>query len=124
MNALGTHLILDLKECDPELLNDLEFVKDSMMEAARSVGATIVGESFHKFDPIGVTGVVAIAESHLCIHTWPEYGYAAVDIFTCGDRFVPHEAATFLIERLRAQDTSVTELHRGIIPERAATAKT
>ncbi len=70
MNALGTHLILDLKECDPELLDDLEFVKETMMEAARSVGATIVGESFHKFDPIGVTGVVAIAESHLCIHTW------------------------------------------------------
>ena len=120
MNALGTHLILDLKECDPELLDDLEFVKGTMMEAARSVGATIVGESFHKFDPIGVTGVVAIAESHLCIHTWPEYGYAAIDIFTCGDSFVPQAAAEFLIERLRAQSTSVTELQRGIIPELAA----
>ncbi len=123
MNALGTHLILDLKECDPELLDDLEFVKETMMEAARSVGATIVGESFHKFDPIGVTGVVAIAESHLCIHTWPEYGYAAVDIFTCGDSFVPHDAADYLIERLRCQDTSVTELQRGIIPQRAGTTQ-
>ena len=123
MNALGTHLILDLKECDPELLDDLEFVKETMMEAARSVGATIVGESFHKFAPIGVTGVVARAESHLCIHTWPEYGYAAVDIFTCGDSFVPQEAADYLIEQLRSQDTSVTELQRGIIPQRASTAQ-
>ena len=123
MNALGTHLILDLKECDPELLDDLEFVKETMMEAARSVGATIVGESFHKFDPIGVTGVVAIAESHLCIHTWPEYGYAAVDIFTCGDSFVPQGAADYLIERFRSQDPSVAELQRGIIPQRVGTTQ-
>ena len=116
MNALGIHLILELKECDRELLNDLPYVKDTMMEAARAVGATIIGESFHQFDPIGVTGVVAIAESHLCIHTWPEYGYAAADIFTCGDAFAPREAARILIERFQARDPSLTELQRGVLP--------
>ncbi len=119
MNALGIHLILELKECDRELLNDLPYVKDTMMEAARAVGATIIGESFHQFDPIGVTGVVAIAESHLCIHTWPEYGYAAVDIFTCGQTFEPREAAQLLIDGFQAQDHSITELQRGVLSQMA-----
>ena len=115
MNALGIHLILELKECDRERLNDLPFVRDTMMEAARAVGATIIGESFHQFDPIGVTGVVAIAESHLCIHTWPEYGYAAADIFTCGDSVRPEEAAQILIRELKAKNHSILEIKRGIL---------
>lgn len=119
MKALGTQLVLELKDCDRELLNSLPFVRDTMMEAARAVGATVIGESFHKFDPIGVTGVVAIAESHLCIHTWPEYGYAAVDIFTCGKTSTPREAAQLLIESFKAQDTSLTELPRGLLSELA-----
>ncbi len=90
-----------------------------MMEAARAVGATIIGESFHQFDPIGVTGVVAIAESHLCIHTWPEFGYAAVDIFTCGEAFAPRKAARLLIDRFKAQDPLITELQRGVLSELA-----
>ena len=122
MNALGTQLILELKECDRERLNNLTYVRDTMVEAARAVGATIIGESFHQFDPIGVTGVVAIAESHLCIHTWPEYGYAAVDIFTCGDTCAPREAAQLLIDRFQAQDPSLTELQRGVLPELAGVA--
>ena len=112
-----------LKDCDPALLNDLAFVRGTMLSAASEAGGTILGESFHEFTPQGVTGIVVIAESHLCIHTWPEYGYAAVDIFTCGDSFVPQEAANYLIEQLRSQDTSVTELQRGIIPQRASTAQ-
>ena len=122
MNALGIHLILELKQCDRQRLNDLAYVKATMMEAARAVGATIIGESFHQFDPIGVTGVVAIAESHLCIHTWPEYGYAAVDIFTCGDTCTPREAAQLLIDRFQAQDPSLTELQRGVLSKLAGVA--
>jgi len=91
-----------------------------MIEAARAVGATIIGDSFHQFDPIGVTGVVAISESHLCIHTWPEYGYAAVDIFTCGEVFAPRQAAQLLIDRFESQSPEMTELQRGILSEFAA----
>ena len=84
MDALGRHLLLELNDCNREVLDDLDYIRQAMRGAAEQAGATIVGESFHKFDPIGVTGIVAIAESHLCIHTWPEYGYAAADVFTCG----------------------------------------
>ena len=117
MNALGTHLLLDLKDCNARLLDDIRFIKESMMEAADEAGATIVGENFHKFHPIGVTGIVAIAESHLCIHTWPEYGYAAVDIFTCGGGFKPHKAAELIINRLQCAKPEISEVKRGIIPE-------
>ena len=113
MNALGRHLLLELNECDRGVLDDLDYIREAMKAAAEQAGATIVGESFHKFDPIGVTGILAIAESHLCIHTWPEYGYAAADVFTCGDDFDPHQAADVLIEKLSCAKPSITEIQRG-----------
>ena len=123
MNALGTQLVRELTECDRDLLDDLSYVKSTMIQAAQAVGATIVGESFHKFNPLGVTGVLAIAESHMCIHTWPEYAYAAVDIFTCGESFRPHEAADLLIKRLNCKESSLTEIKRGHLAE-LATSRT
>ena len=77
---------------------------------------TILSESFHKFAPQGVTGILSIAESHFSIHTWPEYAYAAVDIFTCGDAFDPFRAADLIIQRLSSQDPEVVEVKRGKIP--------
>ena len=121
-NALGTHLLLDLKDCKSELLDDIEFIRQAMIAAADEAGATIVGETFHKFSPVGVTGIIAIAESHLCIHTWPEYGYAAVDIFTCGEEFEPYKAADLLIESLHCEGPVVTEIKRGVIADLSATA--
>ena len=87
LESLGTQILLDLENCNPDLLDDIELIKDILKEAANLAGATIIGETFHKFQPVGVTGVVSIAESHICIHTWPEYSYASVDIFSCGDDF-------------------------------------
>ena len=119
MKALGTHLLLELKECNSELLDDLEYIRNSLMEAANKTGATIIGQSFHQFSPQGVTGVIAIAESHLCIHTWPEFGYAAADIFTCDEGFKPKEAALLIVESLESKDHSITEVERGVLPASA-----
>jgi len=115
--ALGRHLLLDLKGCNKEVLNDLDFVKNCLNEAAIQCGATVVGETFYHFSPYGVSGVVNIAESHISIHTWPEYKYAAVDIFTCGDNVKPEEAANLIIQRLEAKDYSSIELRRGIVED-------
>ncbi len=115
MNALGKHLLLELKDCDREVLNDLGFLKGILSAAASEAGATVLGESFHQFKPQGVSGVVVIAESHLFIHTWPEHGYAAVDIFTCGDSVQPEKAAQILIRELKAKNHSILEIHRGIL---------
>jgi len=115
LNALGKHLLLELKGCDKEVLNDLGFLKDALITAAGEAGATVLGESFHQFNPRGVSGVVIIAESHLCIHTWPEYGYAAVDIFTCGNSVQPKEAAEMLVRKLGSKNHSIIEMQRGIL---------
>ncbi len=115
MNALGKHLLLELKGCNKEVLNDLSFLKEALLAAANEAGATVLGESFHRFNPQGVSGVVVITESHLFIHTWPEYGYAAADIFTCGDSVQPEKAAEILIKKLGSKNHSITEIRRGIL---------
>jgi S-adenosylmethionine decarboxylase len=115
LNALGRHLLLELKDCNREVLNDLSFLKKLLAEAASEAGATVLGDSFHQFNPHGVSGVLVIAESHLFIHTWPEYGYAAVDIFTCGNTVKPEVAAEILIRELGSKNHSIIEIQRGIL---------
>jgi S-adenosylmethionine decarboxylase len=115
MNALGSHLLVELRDCNPETLRSLENVKSAMVGAADRAKATIVDVSFHEFNPFGISGMVIIAESHLSIHTWPEYAYAAVDIFTCGNLIKPEEAAASLIEAFECKNPSVVEMKRGIL---------
>jgi len=114
LNALGRHLLLELFDCDLDAINNLETVKGALIEAAKRAQATIVDVVFHEFNPFGVSGVVVIAESHLSIHTWPEYRYAAVDIFSCGDILQPEIAANYLVEQFGAERTSVVEMQRGL----------
>ena len=115
MNALGKHLLLELKDCNKEVLNDLNFLQDVLLSAAKEAGATVLEKSFHQFAPQGVSGTVIIAESHIFLHTWPEYGYAAVDIFTCGDSVKPDVAAKLLIEKLETKDPTIIEMKRGVL---------
>ncbi|MHB1950987.1 MAG: adenosylmethionine decarboxylase [Acidiferrobacteraceae bacterium] len=115
MRSLGHQIVAEFYSCAPELLNDVEHVRHHMREAAIRSGATIVTETFHHFSPHGVSGAVIIAESHLAIHTWPEYGYAAVDLFTCGDSVSPEIGFNHLREALKAGHVSTMEVHRGQI---------
>ena len=116
MKELGKHVIVEMYECNPEILDNIEAIKTSMIRAAELAGAHIVGETFHRFSPHGVSGVVVIAESHLSIHTWPEYRYAALDLFTCGESVDPWKAFAHLREQLKAERVSNTELKRGLFP--------
>ena len=114
MQALGRHLLLELFDCDPEAINSLDIVKGAMVEAAKRAQATIVDVVFHEFNPFGISGVVVIAESHLAIHTWPEYRYAAVDVFSCGETLQPQVAVDYLVEQLGAGRASAVEFQRGV----------
>ena len=122
MNALGTHVLLELRDCDPRQLDNLPFIRETLLTAAEEVGATVLGDNFHHFSPQGVTGIIAIAESHLSIHTWPEYGYAAVDLFTCGESFQAARATEFIIQRLGSKDPEIIEVKRGRLPALVETA--
>ena len=88
-HALSKHLLVDLYGCPADLLNDVAALEKVMIEAAQRAGATVINSMFHHFSPFGVSGVVVIQESHLTIHTWPEQGFAAVDLFTCGTQTKP-----------------------------------
>jgi len=112
---LGQHVLAEFFECDPNILNNIDMVEKLMTEAALECGATIVQKCFHMFNPYGVSGVVIIAESHLAIHTWPELGYAAVDLFTCGDKCDPKVSYEYLKKMFNSRNASYTELKRGII---------
>ena len=114
LHALGRHLLLELFDCDVEAINNLDAVKTVLVEAARRARATIVDVIFHEFNPFGISGVVVIAESHLSIHTWPEYRYAAVDIFSCGSMLQPDKAVAYLVEQFGAERMSIVELRRGV----------
>ncbi len=112
-NALGHQLLVEYYGCRPDLLNDTDFIRETMVEAARISGATIVGEVFHRFNPHGVSGVVVIAESHLAVHTWPEYDYAAVDLFTCGEDVDPQRGFDYICRTLNAERYEKREFLRG-----------
>lgn len=114
MKALGRHLLVELKDCTANL-DDVRGVQRAMHEAAVAAGATVVNEVFQVFEPHGVSGVVVIAESHLAIHTWPEYGFAAVDVFTCGDEVDPWLGFEHLRAAFGATSHSVVELRRGML---------
>jgi S-adenosylmethionine decarboxylase proenzyme len=119
MKALGLHILADMHDCDPAILDDEEAIQACLIDAARRCGATIVSHCFHHFSPHGVSGVVVIAESHLAIHTWPEHGYAAVDLFTCGDSLDPEPCVSYLQEALRSRRHSISYLVRGSQPRSA-----
>jgi S-adenosylmethionine decarboxylase len=108
-------LLVEMKDCNPEIINDLRAVRDAMVGAALAAKATVVEVAFHEFSPFGISGMVIIAESHLSIHTWPEYGYAAVDVFTCGDLIKTDEAARYLIDAFKCKDPSMVEMKRGLL---------
>ncbi len=116
MEGLGTHLIAELFNCNEFHINDVKKVEEVMMAAAELSSATIIKPFFHKFSPYGISGVIIIAESHFTIHTWPEYGYAAVDIFTCGD--LNYQVALEHIKNeLEAERCSIFQFQRGVLTD-------
>ena len=113
MIALGRHIIAELYECDIEKIDDVSFVEKSMLAAADKAGATVINSTFHHFSPLGVSGVIVIQESHFSIHCWPEYAYASIDIYTCGDTIDPWVAYEYLKNDFEAAHGSTIELNRG-----------
>lgn len=116
MDTMGRHVISELWDCDQELLNDQAEVERIMVNAALESGAELREVVFHKFSPHGVSGVVVISESHLTIHSFPEHGYASIDVYTCGDRIDPKVAAEYVSRGLRAARKEQIELSRGLGP--------
>lgn len=120
----GRHYLVDFQGCDPETLKFVGPTRAIFLRAAKEAKATVVGEEFHQFEPEGVSGVLLIAESHLSVHTWPEDGFAAVDIFTCGAEMDADVAIAVLTAAFRAERTVVKVHTRGQLDESDAGPET
>ncbi|MGE7779636.1 adenosylmethionine decarboxylase [Peribacillus sp. NPDC097264] len=115
METMGRHVISELWGCDFEKLNNIDLIERIFVDAALKSGAEVREVAFHKFAPQGVSGVVIISESHLTIHSFPEHGYASIDVYTCGN-LDPNIAADYIAEALNAQTRENIELPRGLGP--------
>lgn len=109
----GKHYLVEFSKCHAASLSRVGEVQDILLDAARKSDATIIDHHFHQFQPHGVSGVILIAESHFSIHTWPESGYVAVDIFTCGSQLKADRAIEVLKKRFEADEVQVREVPRG-----------
>ncbi|NOX59047.1 MAG: adenosylmethionine decarboxylase [Planctomycetes bacterium] len=109
----GTHTMLELYGCPRSLLDDPCFTEQAIRDAATQARCELLQIVVHHFEPQGVTAVALLAESHLSIHTWPEHGYAAIDLFTCGESSEPEAACDLLVERFAASQQMRNTLHRG-----------
>ncbi|HEY9610106.1 adenosylmethionine decarboxylase [Allocoleopsis sp.] len=112
MKQVGTHLVVDAWGAPEDLLNDPEGIRRAIMDAIEAGEATLIDLCVHQFSPHGVTATATLAESHIAIHTWPEHGYFAADLFFCG-RGKPAEAMKLLETALKAKEVRTREIPRG-----------
>lgn len=106
-------MIVDLYECQTSCIDEVDYIKDAVHVVCERIGAGIVEECYHKFDPIGVSAIAVITTSHLSVHTWPEYGYAAVDIFSCQED-IPGEISRILSGLFGARKTKTRIISRAL----------
>ncbi len=114
--SVGTHLIVDAWQASPALLNDSAWIKETLIQAVEAGGATLIDLCVHQFSPHGVTATATLAESHIAIHTWPEYGYFAADLFFCGAGD-PHKAMKTIERNLEAKRIKKRVIKRGFEPK-------
>ncbi len=113
---IGTHLIIELYGCSRDILRDVQLIREILINSAKLGHATILSDYFHKFGyEGGVTGIICISESHISIHTWPEYEYAALDIFTCSPKMDPEFIQEKILEALKPKRSVIKKINRGSI---------
>ena len=111
MQAIGRHIILEMWGC--QNLDSVDTAERALREMVAALDVHLLDLKVYPFSPVGVTGIAIVSESHLVIHTWPEYGYAAVDIFTCGAPRDPKHAVDALRQHYQPERVGVMEINRG-----------
>lgn len=114
-NILGKHLLIEMQDCNYNIINSASFLKEIFLEAAKLANCTVINSIFHQFEPQGASGIILIAESHFSVHTYPEYSYCAIDLFTCGESMNAQVAISYLKEKLESNTIHIREEKRGLI---------
>lgn len=117
MDTTGYHYVAEASGCDPKVLEDPNELKRIMLEAAKIGFMDVRQTYFYRFTPKGVSGILVVSQSHISVHTWPEKGYAAVDVYVCGTKSKPEEALEYILRSLNASYAHITEIERGIEDE-------
>src|ERR671939_1625319 len=111
MKAIGRHIILEMWGCHN--LESVEIAERALREMVVALDVQLLDLKVYPFSPVGVTGIAIVSESHLVIHTWPEHGYAAVDLFTCGAPRDPQNAVAVLKDYFAPERVGLMEINRG-----------
>ena len=112
--SIGHHYIVEASGCDPKIIKSVDKVQQILVKAAEIAEAQVWSISVNRFPPQGVSGVIVISESHISTHTWPEYGYAALDFYSCGNSGDPEKAVFYAVGAFGASTSHITEITRGI----------
>ncbi len=112
--TMGMHIIMELYGCPAELIAHVPSVKHIFDEIIRRANINRISEAYHQFKPQGVTGIVLLEESHISVHTWPEFGYVAMDIYTCGSEEKAIKAAKIAEKLFMPEKVLKKELIRGL----------
>ncbi|MCK9556102.1 adenosylmethionine decarboxylase [bacterium] len=114
MESLGRHIVVDVINCDKDILNDANFLKETIELSAIKANATVLNIESRTFQPQGVTVYCLLEESHISIHTWPEHGVALIDAFTCGSKCKPEDAIEYIMDKIKGISENYIYLKRGI----------
>lgn len=109
----GYHLMMELYGCDQEKINSRRYLQNLVKAAVKEAGLTNLGSRLHQFQPCGVTGFILLAQSHISFHTWPEFGYLVLDIFTCGDQNQADQLATHILGNLQPARVNTQVVRKG-----------
>jgi S-adenosylmethionine decarboxylase len=115
LTSLLDLVLIDLYDCRHETLLNAGWIRQGMLKAAELLGVEVIADSFNTFEPWGVSGTVTIAESHLAVHTWPEYNFVAVTFETCGPNMDHQSAYRFLVNFFGSQRPKMVCQKRGFI---------
>jgi len=117
VHTLGYHYVIEASGCDPEVLKNVSALKRILLEAAKVGEMDVRSTYFYRFSPHGVSGMVVVSGSHISIHTWPEHGYAAIDVYTCDVGSKPEKTVERILKEIRASYAHITEIERGVMDE-------
>ena len=113
--ALGRHALIDIYDVKKEELDNILLMENLMKESVKEANLTAVDSRFFKFEPYGLSGVVFLKESHVAVHTWPEYNFLSVDAFTCGTNMNPEEVCIIIAKKLNSKNYNIRKFDRGNI---------
>lgn len=115
--VLGKHALIDIYNVDHECIDDIEKMKKIIKMCCIKSSLHIVDSKFFKFEPIGLSGVVFLSESHVAVHSWPEYNFISVDVFTCGCNTNPEEVCKLIAKTLNSNNYKIRLFDRGVLDE-------